>query len=114
MNIRRSGTTAANSNSSRSHVVLQIILKTSSPNSVPSSVSSSRNNNHNNPTVPRRLMKEVGKMSLIDLAEEKDGKLMYASSRSICYYQECAKIIFHNDQHFLLVNNRIVHSQVKV
>jgi kinesin family protein 2/24 len=76
MSIRTSGTTAANSNSSRSHAVLQIILKTSSPNSISSNISSasSRNNNHNNPAVPRRLMKEVGKMSLIDLAGSERGK----------------------------------------
>jgi len=82
MSIRTSGTTAANSNSSRSHAVLQIILKTSTPLSVhsnaPSSAvsssSSSRNANHNNPAVPRRLVKEVGKMSLIDLAGSERGK----------------------------------------
>lgn len=81
MSIRTSGTTAANSNSSRSHAVLQIILKTSTPISVHSNVSSStssssssRNNNHNNPAVPRRLIKEVGKMSLIDLAGSERGK----------------------------------------
>ncbi|UJR38447.1 hypothetical protein I4U23_031115 [Adineta vaga] len=76
MSIRTSGTTAANSNSSRSHAVLQIILKTSSPLTAQSNVStsSSRNNNHNNPAVPRRLMKEVGKMSLIDLAGSERGK----------------------------------------
>lgn len=80
MSIRTSGTTAANSNSSRSHAVLQIILKTSSPLSAHSNVSSSssssssRNNNHNNPAVPRRLTKEVGKMSLIDLAGSERGK----------------------------------------
>ena len=75
MSIRTSGTTAANSNSSRSHAVLQIILKTSSPITAQSNISSSsRNNNHNNPAVPRRLMKEVGKMSLIDLAGSERGK----------------------------------------
>jgi kinesin family protein 2/24 len=76
MSIRTSGTTAANSNSSRSHAVLQIILKTSTPISIHSntSSSSSRNNNHNNPATPRRLMKEVGKMSLIDLAGSERGK----------------------------------------
>jgi kinesin family protein 2/24 len=77
MSIRTSGTTAANSNSSRSHAVLQIILKTSTPISVHSNVSSSsssRNNNHNNPAAPRRLVKEVGKMSLIDLAGSERGK----------------------------------------
>jgi kinesin family protein 2/24 len=77
MSIRTSGTTAANSNSSRSHAVLQIILKTLSPNSLSSNVSSASsryNNNHNNPAVPRRLMKEVGKMSLIDLAGSERGK----------------------------------------
>ena len=63
MNIRTSGTTAANSNSSRSHAVLQIILKTSSNVSNVSSASS----RNNNPAVLRRPMKEVGKMSLIDL-----------------------------------------------
>lgn len=77
MSIRTSGTTAANSNSSRSHAVLQIILKTVSPTSIHSTVSSSsssRNNNNNNPAVPRRYMKEVGKMSLIDLAGSERGK----------------------------------------
>jgi len=78
MSIRTSGTTAANSNSSRSHAVLQIILKTSTPISIHSNVSSSssssRNNNHNNPAAPRRLIKEVGKMSLIDLAGSERGK----------------------------------------
>ncbi|CAF5031639.1 unnamed protein product, partial [Rotaria sp. Silwood1] len=81
MSIRTSGTTAANSNSSRSHAVLQIILKTSTPISIHSNVSSSsstssssRNNNHNNPAVPRRVIKEVGKMSLIDLAGSERGK----------------------------------------
>ncbi|CAF4246415.1 unnamed protein product, partial [Rotaria magnacalcarata] len=61
MSIRTSGTTAANSNSSRSHAVLQIILKSSTPISIHSNVSSSsarynnnNNNNHNNPAVPRR------------------------------------------------------------
>jgi hypothetical protein len=62
MSIRTSGTTAVNLNYFRSHAVLQIILKTSSPNSIPTNVSSSsRSNNNNNPAVPRRLMKEVGK-----------------------------------------------------
>ncbi|CAF1072579.1 unnamed protein product [Rotaria sp. Silwood1] len=77
MSIRTSGTTAANSNSSRSHAVLQIILKSTAPISSHSNVSSSsssRYNNHNNPAVPRRLMKEVGKMSLIDLAGSERGK----------------------------------------
>ncbi|CAF1586313.1 unnamed protein product [Rotaria magnacalcarata] len=81
MSIRTSGTTAANSNSSRSHAVLQIILKSSTPISIHSNVSSSsarynnnNNNNHNNPAVPRRLMKEIGKMSLIDLAGSERGK----------------------------------------
>ncbi|CAF1288582.1 unnamed protein product [Rotaria sordida] len=78
MSIRTSGTTAANSNSSRSHAVLQIILKTSTPISIHSNISSlsssSRNNNHNNPAVPRRIVKEIGKMSLIDLAGSERGK----------------------------------------
>jgi kinesin family protein 2/24 len=80
MSIRTSGTTAANSNSSRSHAVLQIILKTSTPISIHSNISSSasssssRNNNHNNPAAPRRIIKEVGKMSLIDLAGSERGK----------------------------------------
>jgi hypothetical protein len=76
MSIRTSGTTAANSNSSRSHAVLQIILKTSSPNSTSANISSasSRNNNHNNPAVVRRPMKDAGKMSLIDLAGSERGK----------------------------------------
>jgi kinesin family protein 2/24 len=76
MSIRTSATTAANSNYSRSHVLLQIILKTSSPNSISTNVSSpsSRYNNNNNPAVPRRLMKEVGKMSFIDLAGSERGK----------------------------------------
>jgi kinesin family member 2/24 len=80
MSIRTSGTTAANSNSSRSHAVLQIILKTSSPigsqsniSTVPSSTSRT-NTNNNNPAVLRRLTKEVGKMSLIDLAGSERGK----------------------------------------
>ncbi|CAF2509702.1 unnamed protein product [Rotaria sp. Silwood2] len=76
MSIRRSGTTAANSNSSRSHAVLQVILKSVVPASTHSNVlSSSRyNNNSINPAVPRRLMKEGGKMSLIDLVCSERGK----------------------------------------
>jgi hypothetical protein len=46
MSIRTSGTTAANSNSSRSHAILQIILKTSSPVSATSNAPPSRNNNN--------------------------------------------------------------------
>ena len=77
MSIRTSSTTAANSNSSRSHDVLQIILKTLSTNSTSANVSSasSRNNNRNNPSVVHHGIKEVGKMSLVDLAgfeREKD------------------------------------------
>ena len=76
MKIRTSGTTSANSNSSRSHAVLQIILKTPTPISSHSNLSSStsRYNNNNNPAVSRRLMKEIGKMSLIDLAGSERGK----------------------------------------
>jgi hypothetical protein len=50
--------------------VLQIMIKTSSPNSLLANVSSisSRDNNHNNPAAVRRPMKEVEKISLIDLA----------------------------------------------
>ncbi len=44
MSIETFGTTAANSNSSCSHAVLQIILKTSSSNSVPSNISWIHNN----------------------------------------------------------------------
>ncbi len=61
MSIRTSGTVAANAKSSRSHAILQIILKTSSTITLTSTARPSRNNN--NPAVPRRLMKEVGKMS---------------------------------------------------
>ena len=53
MNIRTSGSTAANASSSRSHAVLQLILRTSGA---------------------RRASSEIGKMSLIDLAGSERGK----------------------------------------
>ncbi len=81
MNIRTSGTTAVSSNSSRSHAILQIILKTSSPNSSNVLSASSRYNNHNNPAVVRHPMKEVDKMSLIDLADSERERNTASSDR---------------------------------
>ncbi|CAF1416977.1 unnamed protein product, partial [Adineta ricciae] len=73
MSIRTSDITAANSNSFRSHAVLQTVLKTSSPLTGQSNLST-LSSRYNNPAVPRRVMKEVGKMSLIDLAGSERSK----------------------------------------
>jgi kinesin family member 2/24 len=87
MSIRTSGTTAANSNSSRSHAILQIILRMPTTVSVQSSISSSQNNA---PAAPRRAMKEVGKMSLIDLAGSE-------VNTSLLALKECIRALGRDD-----------------
>jgi kinesin family member 2/24 len=85
MSIRTSGTTSANQHSSRSHAVLQIILR-------------------------NRLKKEHGKISLIDLAGSERGKDTSSSDRitrmegaeinkSLLALKECIRALGRRDAH---------------
>ena len=75
MSARTSGTTSANSNSSRSHAVLQLILKTPVAMTLQPKVRSSSISSRQKQTFAARpVNREVGKMSLIDLAGSERGK----------------------------------------
>ncbi|CAF1070137.1 unnamed protein product [Didymodactylos carnosus] len=99
MNIRTSGQTAANINSSRSHAVLQIILKASQP-----TTSITKNGQC------KRYIKEIGKMSLIDLAGSERGKDTASGDRlqrmegseinkSLLALKECIRALGRGDGH---------------
>ncbi|CAF0727101.1 unnamed protein product [Didymodactylos carnosus] len=98
MNIRTSGQTAANFNSSRSHAVLQIILKASQP-----TTSMTKNGQC------KRYIKEIGKMSLIDLAGSERGKDTASGDRlqrmegseinkSLLALKECIRALGRGDE----------------
>lgn len=75
MNSRVSGTTSANSNSSRSHAVLQLILKTTNTTNPQPKVRTPSGSSRSKQTFAIRApTREVGKMSLIDLAGSERGK----------------------------------------